>query len=197
MKKVIGITGGIATGKSYVTNFLKHEGFEVIDTDKICHYLEQPGHSGFLAIEKEFKNVVTNGVLDRKKLGTIIFDNKEKRLRLNEILHPLIKDETKRQIEKAKGKIIFLDVPLLFEANFDDLCDEIITVYTEPEIQIKRLMIRDDLDNISALKRIQSQMSLKEKIKKSHYVIKSEIDFNKTNENILEVLKRIKEKYNG
>lgn len=197
MKKVIGITGGIATGKSYVSSFLIKKGYAVIDTDKICHLLYEPYEKGWLEVKNSFPEVFIDDQLDRKKLGQMIFDSLEKRAKLNSILHPLIKEKTKEMIKESPTDLVFVDVPLLFEAHFDDLCDKIICVATSPNNQLKRLMMRDNLTKEEALKRIKAQFSLEKKCALSDYVIESDEDFGKTEMNILNVLEKIRSDYNG
>lgn len=177
----IGITGGIACGKTNITNLLRKKGFTVIDSDAISRKLCEPGQSLFLAIAEEFgQGYFQNGMLNRDKLGRFIFENKEARLKLNEISHPLIVEEMKKQIKKCKDPILFLDIPLLFEAHLEYLCDKIICVFLPYEIQLKRLMERDGISESFARQKIASQMDLVEKRKKSNYTISTIGSFTET-----------------
>ena len=193
MRYVIGITGSIACGKSFVSKTLNDMGYPVIDTDLISHNLTADNTKVNDDLASYFPEAVSNGFLNRKKLGQIIF-NDAKRSKLNEILHPLIFKETKEAIDKNDG-IIFVDVPLMFEAHFDVLCDKIICVYTEKSSQLDRLMKRDNISASEALKKIESQMPIEEKIKKSDFILKSEEDFTDTKKNIMDILAKIKEEY--
>lgn len=197
MSAIIGITGSIACGKSYVSSYLRKKNYFVIDTDEISHNITKKDQAGYNALKNEFKEAFINGELDRKKLGEIVFNNYKLKEKLNSILHPIIYNECKKLINESKNDIIFLDVPLLFEAHFDTLCDITVCVYTDSNTQLKRLMERDLLSYDDAIKRINAQMPLEEKIKLSDLLIKSEEDFNLTNQNIENTIEKIKEKING
>lgn len=194
MRYVIGITGSIACGKSFVSKTLNDMGYPVIDTDLISHNLTADNTKVNDDLSSYFPEAVSNGFLNRKKLGEIVFNDAKRRCKLNEILHPLIFKETKEAIDKNDG-IIFVDVPLMFEAHFDVLCDKIICVYTEKSSQLDRLMKRDNISASEALKKIESQMPIEEKIKKSDFILKSEEDFTDTKKNIMDILAKIKEEY--
>lgn len=192
MKKIIGITGGISSGKSTVTKYLINKGYYVIDADKISKMITEPGNLGNKLISIHFGASYFNGdILDRKKLGDLIFHNPKKRKELDEILHPIIKKEIISEIEERDEDIIFLDIPLLFEAHFDDLCDSIILVYINKDIQIKRLMERDNISYDMAILKIDSQMSLEEKKKKSDYIINNNSDLINLYKEIDNILERI------
>lgn len=194
MRFVIGITGSIACGKSFVSKTLNDMGYPVIDTDLISHNLTSDKAKVNDDLASYFPEAVSNGILNRKKLGEIVFNDAKRRIKLNEILHPLIFKMTKEAIDKNDG-IIFVDVPLMFEAHFDVLCDKIICVYTEKSSQLERLMKRDNISAVEALKKIESQMPIEDKIKKSDFILKSEEDFNDTKKNIIDILNKIKEEY--
>lgn len=196
MRYVVGITGSIACGKSFVAKTLKDLGYSVVDTDKISHLLTADGSYANKELASDFPEAVKDGRLNRAILGQIVFNDKTRRLRLNQILHPLIYKITKEKIEENDG-IIFIDVPLMFEAHFDTLCDKIICVYTDKDTQIKRLMERDRLSYDDAQKKINSQMPLEEKMARSDFLLKSEEDFFDTKKNIDKILTLIKEEYNA
>lgn len=195
MSKVIGITGSIACGKSYVSNYLISLGYEVIDTDLISHKITEDNSKYLPLIEENFPSTVIDNKLDRKKLSNIIFNDANKREELNNILHPIILNEVKMMINSSHSDIIFVDVPLMFEAHFDSICDKIICVYTDYNIQIERLIKRDNISCDEAILRINSQMDLKKKMELSDYLIYSINDYDKVNQNILNVLNKIKEEY--
>ena len=194
MKKIVGITGGIASGKSTVCQYLISLGYKVIDSDQISRDLSQRNMPIYNAIIESFGTsyLLPNLELDRAKLGKYIFSNQEARDRLNAITHPIIVEEMKNLIQKTEEKLIFLDIPLLFEAKLSYLCDTIVCVYVDEETQIKRLINRDGITKEYALTKILSQMSLEEKKKKSDYVIESKESFTATQENVRKILNKIK-----
>ena len=171
--KWIGLTGGIATGKSTVKSRLIALNIPVIDADQISHELTQVNGLGYKQIVSQFGNEILNPdqTLHRKKLGEIVFNDKQKLLQLEQILHPLIQAEVKarRADHQSKGhKICFYDVPLLFEKNLGAQFDKIVLVYAPITTQVNRIMLRDGLDHIQALARINNQLPMAAKIQKSH-----------------------------
>lgn len=171
--KWIGLTGGIATGKSTVKNRLIALNIPVIDADQISHELTQVNGLGYKQIVSQFGNEILNPdqTLHRKKLGEIVFSDKQKLLQLEQILHPLIQAEvkTRKASYQSKGhKICFYDVPLLFEKNLGAQFDKIVLVYAPVTTQVSRIMLRDGLDHIQALARINNQLPMAAKIQKSH-----------------------------
>ncbi|MCS7201182.1 MAG: dephospho-CoA kinase [Dictyoglomus sp.] len=170
---ILGITGGISSGKSLVVNTLKSLGVCVISADEIVHsLLLQPYYLN--KIREIFGDGVFDGeILNRKKLGKVIFSSEEKRKILNNLLHPPVLKIMKEEIEKNKGKkgILAFEVPLLFEVGIEDWFDEIWVVYCPFEKQIERLIKRENISYEEAIERIYSQMPMEEKIKKAHYII--------------------------
>lgn len=167
--KVIGITGGIASGKSTVTKLLLKEGFKVIDADKIAREVVRIGKPAYNEIVNIFGQEILESDLsiNRKKLGNMVFNDSSLIDKLNKIVHPRIFEEMKYLIEKHCNKepVIFLDVPLLIEEldnfrTYDVNMDEIWLVYVEREEQLKRLMNRDKFDYEEALARINAQLPL-------------------------------------
>ena len=199
MKKVIGITGGIASGKSNVCRILKSEGYLVIDADEIYTKLSLPGGLCYQAVLAAFGSDYINkdGTIAKKKLGQLIFHHEAARLKLNAVTHPLIQAEITRQIALTDEPIVFVDIPLLYEAGFTALCDRVIVVYLDRERQIKRLMERDHIDRDYALVKIGSQMDLNEKKALADYVIDSSGSFEQTQQQVKKLIKQIKEKENG
>lgn len=193
MRKVIGVTGGISSGKSNVISIIKRQGFKVIDCDLINHNLQKINMPIYNAIKEAFGSsyFLDNKELDRKKLGELIFHNENEKLKLNSISHPIIKEEVLKEINKADG-IIFVDVPLLYESKFDSLCDKVICVYLNKETQIKRLMERDHIDYSYAKAKIASQMDLDQKRDLADYVIDSKGSFQETYHQVLKILEMIK-----
>ena len=196
MSFVLGITGGIASGKSTVVDFFKAEGFPVVDGDIVAREVVEPGSDGLRALEKVFgKTILQNdGRLDRKKLGSIIFQNEQKRHLLNKTLDPFIRSEIERQTLEAKkiSPLVIVDIPLLFEGHYESMMDEVATVYVTPKIQLERLMARNDLSEEEAIKRINSQLSLEEKKKRADIVFDNCHSQETTRQQVLNWLKRKK-----
>jgi dephospho-CoA kinase len=191
MKLVVGLTGGIASGKSYVSSYLKNLGYKIIDTDKISKELYS-NKEYIKKINEAFPTCVKDNIIDKKLLKELVFSNSNKLNLLNNIAHPIIFEKTKKEIEASCG-IIFIDAPLLFEASFDKICNLVVCVYTTKEIQLERLIKRDNISKEFAEEIIDNQMDVEIKKKKSDILVKSEEDFNLTDKNIDEMLERIKE----
>lgn len=160
--KVLGITGSIATGKSTVTNYLRKLGYLVIDSDRLAYDALTIDQTCIKQTKDRFN--LSNGPIDRKALGRIIFNDKEAKADLEGIIHPYVVNRIKEIISANNDlEIIFLDIPLLFESNLEYLCDKIIVVYLKEEEEIKRLMKRDNIDYDYAKLIISNQMSIEEK----------------------------------
>ncbi|MBN2899598.1 MAG: dephospho-CoA kinase [Clostridia bacterium] len=192
---IIGLTGSIATGKSTVTHYLLSKGYPVIDSDKIAREVVAKGSSVLEDIVSAFGLGILqpDGDLDRKALGAIVFSDEEARLQLNEITHPAINAEMHRQIAywEAKGqRLIFCDVPLLFEGDMEENFDEVWVVYVPEEIQVARLMMRDDIDEESAEAKINSQFSIEDKKEMADEVIWNDDALEKTYEQVNKILMR-------
>ena len=192
--KVIGLTGSIATGKSQVSNYLRDKGIKVVDADLIARDLvDIPIVKD--EIKKAFgENIYVNENLDRKKLAEIVFNNDKKRNILNDIMHPHIYKIILDEIRNSK-EIVFVDIPLLFEnekvnEKFGLSFDEIWLVYVDREIQIERLMKRDGISRDYAEKKINSQISVEEKRKKSDVIIDNSGTLEETFIQVEENLKR-------
>lgn len=189
MSLVIGLTGGIASGKSTASQYIKSIGYKVIDCDKISHDTLIKGNLGYDALISEFGNdILEEDTISRVKLGNIVFNDKEKLNKLNSILHPIIYNEVKSQIT---NDIVFIDCPLLFETNFIELCDKTLVVYVNEENQIKRLMNRDTLDKQTALNRIKLQLSLEIKKEKCDFLIDNNYSVEYMYEQLDEILKKV------
>ena len=173
MKKIIGLTGSIASGKSTVSNKLKQLGYKIIDCDEINHQILEQNQLGYKSVLAEFGSDIldTNLDIDRKQLGSIIFNDKTAKEKLNQLLHPLIKSIVKEEIAKIEDGLVFLDCPLLFETDFHELCDLKVVVYVNMDMQISRLMERDSITFPEALKKIYAQMSLDDKLTLADYVL--------------------------
>ena len=174
--KWLGLTGGIASGKSTVSRLLSGYGVPVIDADLISHDLTQVGAEGYIKVVQHFGNEIldANGQINRKQLGAIVFNHPEKRLELENILHPLVQDKVKSLKEsysKQGHALCFYDVPLLFEKNLQNQFDKTILIYTPVGLQIRRLMERNHLSHAEAMTRLKSQISLREKVKLADYCL--------------------------
>ncbi|MFP5203011.1 MULTISPECIES: dephospho-CoA kinase [Bacillus] len=181
MTLVIGLTGGIASGKSTVSQMIKEQGIRVVDADVIAKEAVAKGTPALHQIVQTFGEdvLLPNGELNRQQLGAVIFSDEEKRKQLNAIVHPEVRKEMLKQRDEGVSQqetFVVLDIPLLFESQLESLVDRIIVVYTTPELQLSRLMNRNDLSEEEALKRIHSQQSLEEKCKKADRVIENTQD---------------------
>lgn len=174
--KWIGLTGGIATGKSTVTGLIESRGYKVIDADRISHELTQLAQPGYVQILSHFGNDILDASLriDRKKLGQIIFSSSDQKKVLESILHPLIQErvqELKEEYEAHGASVLFYDVPLLFENDLVAQFDSVLMVWCQEDIQLERLMKRNNLTQQEAQARMRAQMPMTEKIKKATYCI--------------------------
>ena len=179
---VIGLTGNIGCGKSSLSKILRQNSIDVIDADIISREI-MDNKSILTEIFNSFGEQVKreNGTLDRKKLGSIVFTNDEKLIKLNNITHLAIKKEIKKRIEDIKANnrnIVIVDAALLIEGNFLDLVDKLIVITCDEKIQIERIISRDNFTREEAISRIKSQMSQGEKLKFGNYIIDNSGDMN-------------------
>lgn len=172
----IGITGGIATGKSTVTNYLRQKGYAVVDADEAARAVVAPMSLGIDKVIDAFGQQIVkgDGQLDRELLGSVIFKDEAKRDQLNQLLHPLIMDWMDQQIAQAEAAIVFVDVPLLYEVGYDKKVDQVWLVYVNRMIQLQRLMVRNHLTEEEANQRIDSQWSLEDKKEKADVILINE-----------------------
>ena len=188
---IIGITGSIACGKSLVSNYLQEKGYTIIDADKIGHTALENDEVKKQLVNKFGKSILKDNEVNRVTLGKLVFENNENLKELNNIIHPQIRKNISEQIQVHKNeKLVFVDVPLLFEAKFDDLVEKIIVVSLDEKIQLERLMNRNSLSKEEALQRIKSQIPVREKEKLGDYVV----DNSFTQENTYNQVDRILEK---
>ncbi|MDD5712735.1 MAG: dephospho-CoA kinase [Smithellaceae bacterium] len=182
----VGLTGSIACGKSTVARMLQKRGAHIIDFDTLAHYVEEPEHPAWQEIVAFFGREVlaADGQIDREKLGAIVFADKDKLARLNEIVHPAVFEEWSRrisEIEKNEPRaIIISDIPLLIEVGMESLVDLVVLVYATPEEQIDRLMGRNGFSRAEAETRLSAQMPIAEKLKHAHIVVNNEESLEKT-----------------
>lgn len=188
---IIGITGSIACGKSLVSNYLQEKGYTIIDADKIGHMALENDEVKKQLVNKFGKSILKDNEVNRVTLGKLVFENNENLKELNNIIHPQIRKNISEQIQVHKNeKLVFVDVPLLFEAKFDDLVEKIVVVSLDEKIQLERLMNRNSLSKEEALQRIKSQIPIREKEKLGDYVV----DNSFTQENTYNQVDRILEK---
>lgn len=197
--KWIGLTGGIATGKSTVSKILKAQGVPVVDADAIAREVVALGTPGLKLVESHFgKDVLhSDGSLDRRKLGQAVFGNPQKLLQLENILHPLIQAETAQQKKKYQDKgeaFAVYDVPLLFEKKLESQFDAIIVVTAKEELQKQRMKSRDQLSDDEIAKRLASQVPMDMKIKKANWVIFNEGNLQDLEKEVLNLIKNFSQK---
>ena len=185
--KIIGITGGSGAGKTTVTKYLKKCGAEIIDADITAREVVEKGKPALKKIEQEWKDVVVNGVLDRRALANIVFNDSHALHKLNTITHKYIIDEIKKGIKLSNAEIFVIDAIALFESGLAELCDITVCVIADKETRIKRIMARDELTKSEAMDRINAQ--------KNDDFYKENADFtiyNNDNEsNLEEIIERI------
>ena len=175
MPKVIGLTGGIASGKSTVSELLSVFGFKVVDADKAAREAVKKGSKGLAQVREVFGDeaIDENGEMNRRYMGDLVFNHPEKRLELNAIIHPIVRDimEEEKQEYLKQGYNVIMDIPLLFENELENAVDEVWVVYTSESIQMDRLMQRNNLSLEDAKARVYSQISIDKKSRMADHVI--------------------------
>ncbi|WP_433991320.1 dephospho-CoA kinase [Staphylococcus aureus] len=175
MPKVIGLTGGIASGKSTVSELLSVFGFKVVDADKAAREAVKKGSKGLAQVREVFGDeaIDENGEMNRRYMGDLVFNHPEKRLELNAIIHPIVRDimEEEKQEYLKQGYDVIMDIPLLFENELENTVDEVWVVYTSESIQMDRLMQRNNLSLEDAKARVYSQISIDKKSRMADHVI--------------------------
>ncbi|EOB7552420.1 dephospho-CoA kinase [Staphylococcus aureus] len=175
MPKVIGLTGGIASGKSTVSELLSVFGFKVVDADKAAREAVKKGSKGLAQVREVFSDeaIDENGEMNRRYMGDLVFNHPEKRLELNAIIHPIVRDimEEEKQEYLKQGYNVIMDIPLLFENELENTVDEVWVVYTSESIQMDRLMQRNNLSLEDAKARVYSQISIDKKSRMADHVI--------------------------
>lgn len=190
---VVGITGGIASGKSAVSGILEKKGAYIIDADLVAREVAAPGGECAAMMAEAFPEAFAGGVLNRCKLREEVFSDKKKLARLNSITHPLIKAELARRIDGCAEPAAFLVVPLMFETGCDSLCDYIVTVVSDEETRINRLKARNN--NITeelAREIMRSQISENERITRADEVIVNNDSLEKLEAKVNEFYSKIK-----
>nr|WP_309099702.1 dephospho-CoA kinase [Fredinandcohnia onubensis] len=195
MALTIGLTGGIASGKSTVSQMFKEAGIVVVDADVIARKVVEVGEEAYEQIVQSFGKdiLLPDETIDRQKLGSVVFFDEEKRLLLNSIVHPAVRKQMLKEKEEHLNngeETVILDIPLLFESKLTALVDRTLLVYVDYETQLARLMNRNNLTKGEAEARIQSQMPLKDKIQLADAVIDNNNTIEATKEQLYEICKQ-------
>jgi dephospho-CoA kinase len=189
----VGLTGSIAVGKSYVLSVLAELGCVTFDADKIAHTVMEPGRAAYEDIVREFGEDVlgADDSIDRRKLGAIVFTDEARRMRLNQIVHPRVKEEQDRLLAEAEARdsnaITVIDAALLIESGGYKRFDKLIVVYCDRETQIERLMRRNMITREDAERRVAAQMSSDEKLRYADYRIDTAGAFEETRQRVIDV----------
>lgn len=195
MTFILGLTGGIATGKSTVSRYFSDQGYPVIDADLIAREVVEPGTPGLAKIVDYFGQdiLLEDGQLDRKQLGELIFNDSVKRKKLDAILDKEIRVMISTRIKEQVGKevpLVIVDIPLLYEAHYEELMDEVVVVSLTTDTQLERLCARNNLTKEEGLARLSSQMPISEKVKRADDVIDNSGNLTETYQQIKEWLEK-------
>jgi dephospho-CoA kinase len=196
---LLGVTGGIATGKTTVVRMLKELGAHVIDFDLLAREVVEPGKPAYKDIVAYFGEeiLLKDGSLDREKLSSIVFQDIEKRKKLESFTHPRIYEASDKQVRKIVEKdpyaIIQLDIPLLIEQDLQHMVHKVLLIYASGEIQIKRLMERDGMSRDEARHRLRAQLPIDEKLSKADFVIYNERTLGETKRQVEELWRALKD----
>ena len=194
--KWIGLTGGIATGKSSVAKYLKEINRPIISADKLAEKALLKGSQTYTQVLNLFGESILdeNRNIQKKKLGRKVFSDKNLLSQLELIVHPFVREQVQREKDQFKAlncEICFYEIPLLFEKNLQDDFDKIVLVYASKDHQKRRMKKRDGLTEKEIENRLRNQIPIENKIKKSHFVIDNEGSFNELKEKIQKVLKKL------
>jgi len=193
----IAITGSIASGKSLIEKFLKQEGAVTLDTDRVVHELLENDKSVIKKVYELFNSLnidvrLESGLIDRKKIGEVVFSDKQKLKELESILHPKVKKIVKEFLYQNQDKeLLVISIPLLYEANMENIFDFVIAVIANKELRLKRLMKTRNLTEEEALKRIKAQDFGQEKLKKADFIIKNNGSIEDMQIEVKKILKKI------
>jgi len=190
---ILGLTGGIATGKSTVTAMLRERGIPVIDADQIAREVVEPGKPAYEAIVRHFGRdiLLEDGQIDRKKLGEVVFSDEAERQKLNAIVHPEVRRVMRQEAEVAEAngaQIVFMDIPLLYESKLQYLVEKIVVVYAPSDMQLARMMERDELDEEQAKKRLRAQFPIDQKKLEADFLIDNSQSREETQRQVEELL---------
>ena len=173
--KLIGLTGGVGSGKSTVAEMLRELGADVLDADEAAHAAYEPGSAGFGQVVREFgEQYVTDGRIDRRRLGQLVFNDPDARRRLNAIVHPLVREWMVTRTAEAADRgaqVVVQDVPLLYESGLEPMFSSVVLVYVPEALQVERLVSSRDFTEERARAVIAAQMPIEEKRRRAHIVI--------------------------
>jgi dephospho-CoA kinase len=192
----VALTGGIATGKSYVRARFEQLGVPTCDADTLARAVVAPGTDGLAAVVRVFGAEVLgeHGGLDRRRVAAIVFPDPAKRRQLEEIVHPAVRRATDAWFEHLEPATPFAiaDIPLLYETGRDRDFDEVIVTACDPAIQVTRIMERDHLTEADARLRIEAQLPIQEKVRRADYIIRTDGAFEETDRQVQEVFERLR-----
>lgn len=193
---IVGLTGGIACGKSTVAKMFSALGCVIIDADIVAREVVEPGQEGLKAVVNRFGPGILNekGELNRKALGALVFEDARARADLNAILHPLIRQRMEQKKEEAIKKnppMILMDIPLLYESGLEGTVEAVIVVYVPEQVQLERLMARDTLSRKEAEQRIRSQIPIEEKRKRADYIIDNSGTLQQTEDQVKSIFMKL------
>ena len=198
MIRKVGLTGGIATGKTYVANRLREAGVPIVDADVLSREVVAPGTPGLAAVRRRFgpDAVRRDGTMDRVRVGQIVFKDKRARLDLEAIIHPAVQKAITQFFNDLPKRTPFAvaDVPLLFETGRDKEFDVIVVAACPRDVQLRRLMERNKLSKEDAEKRINAQLPIDQKVKKATHVIKTDGTLEDTNAQVDALIEKLKSK---
>jgi dephospho-CoA kinase len=193
--KLVGLTGGAGSGKSTVADMLRELGAVVVDADEATHAVYEPGTPGFDAVVREFgEEFVTDGRIDRKRLGDLVFHDDDARRRLNAVVHPLVREwMAQRTAEAAErgAEVVVQDVPLLFENSLEKLFPATVLVYAPENVQVERLVKGRGITRERALAMIGAQMPIENKRGLAQYVINNSGSIDDTRSQVAAVWKQL------
>ncbi|MCE7793380.1 dephospho-CoA kinase [Salipaludibacillus sp. CUR1] len=194
---ILGLTGGIATGKSTVSDIFRNEGIPVIDADIAAREAVEPGEKAYQDIINHFGLSILNedGTINREKLGRIVFNNEKERKVLNGIVHPAVRQKMKKEAECCKENghsLVVMDIPLLIESDLFHMVDDVLVVYVPENIQLERLMERNSYSKEEALKRINAQLPIEKKRSYASYVIDNSGSREETRQQVKRLLKKFR-----
>jgi dephospho-CoA kinase len=193
----VALTGGIATGKSYVANRLREAGVPLVDADVLSREVVAPGTPGLAAVRKRFgpDAVRRDGTMDRVRVGQIVFKDKRARLDLEAIIHPAVQKAINQFFDALPNRTPFAvaDVPLLYETGRDKEFNTVIVVACPREMQLQRLMERNKLSKEDAERRLNAQLPIDQKIKKATHVIRTDGTFDDTNAQVDQLIAQLKD----
>ena len=193
--RVFGLTGSLGSGKSTAASMFARCGARIVDSDRIAHGLIAASGNCYRPVVRAFgREILTNGRIDRKKLGRSVFNDRKALLRLERIVHPAVRKEIIKEVKKNKRKIIIVDVPLLFESGFDRMMDCTIVVKAGRKKQIERARRKLKVTRAEVLKRINRQWPQSEKIRRADFIINNNGTIQQLNQQVRKIWQKIQPK---